>query len=133
MADKRRPYRPWLPVAVNSDNEMPTSHLEIRKCDCVAIQALAQGIANEDQQKRAWAAILHICAINDLEFLPVEHGGERDSTFKSGMRHVGMQLRKLVSHSISILTGEAHDRPADTSGRRTGKPGNDRSTSRSGR
>lgn len=130
MADKRRPYRPWLPVVVNSDNEMPISHLEIRKCDCVAIQALAQGIANEDQQKRAWAAILHICAINDLEFLPAEHGGERDSTFKSGMRHVGMQLRKLVSYSVLILAGETNDRPADSRSRRTGKPVDDRNTAR---
>lgn len=130
MAEKR-PYRPWLPVTVRADNNMPANHLEIRKSDCVAIQAVATGTANEDQQKRAFAAILHICAINDLEFLPAEHGGERESTFKSGMRHAGMQLRKLVSFPLNLLTGENHDRPAEPRSRRTGKPRDDRNAQRS--
>ncbi|RVG88675.1 hypothetical protein [Sinorhizobium meliloti] len=129
MADKRRPYRPWLPVTVRDDNEMPANHLEIRKTDCVAIQAIAQGVANEDQQKRGFAAILHICAVNDLEFLPVEHGGERESTFKSGMRHTGMQLRKLVSFPLNLLTGEKND-GRDDHDRRTGKPRDGRNADR---
>lgn len=132
MTDKRT-YRPWLPVTVRSDNELPTSHLEIRKTDLVAIQAVSKGIANEDQQIRAWAAVLHICAINDLEFLPVEHGGERDSTFKSGMRHVGMQLRKLVSFPLNLLTGEQNDGSNDRHDRRTGKPADSRNSERAKR
>ncbi|MDR6818499.1 hypothetical protein J2X76_003676 [Neorhizobium sp. 2083] len=124
-----RKYRPWLPITVRPDNSPPVNHLEIRKADCVAIQAIATGTASEDQQKRAYAAILHICAINDLEFLPVEHGGERDSTFKSGMRHVGMQIRKLVSFPLDLLTGEKHDRPKHD--RRTGKPADERNSDRS--
>lgn len=132
MAEKR-PYRPWLPVTVRADNELPSNDLEIRKSDCVAIQALATGTANEDQQKRAWAAILHITGINDLEFLPVEHGGERDSVFKSGKRHVGLQLRKLVSFPLNFLTGENHDRPAERTDRRTGKPADDRNATRAKR
>jgi hypothetical protein len=122
-------YRPWLPVTVGPDTDTPATHLEIRKSDCAALQAVHAGIANEDQQKRAFAAILHICAVNDLEFLPDEHGGERGSTFKGGMRHVGAQLRKLVSHPLSILTGEANDRrDHDRSG---GKPADGRNADRS--
>jgi hypothetical protein len=127
MTDRR--YRPWCPVTVKPDNEPPATHLEIRKADCVAIQALSTGKANEDQQKRAWAAILHICAINDLEFLPAEHGGERDSIFKSGMRHVGLQLRKLTSFSVSVLTGDDNDRRDHD--RSSGKPADGRNADRS--
>lgn len=127
MGDKGR-YRPWLPVTVRRDNNPPLNDLEIRKCDCVAIQAVANGHASEDQQKTAMAAILHICGINDSEYLPAEHGGERDSAFKSGKRHVALQIRKILSNSISVLTGEANDRPSHD--RRTGKPADDRNAVR---
>ncbi|MGV2099048.1 hypothetical protein [Rhizobium sp. 21-4511-3d] len=126
MAERR--YRPWHPVSVRSDNDQPRDHLEIRKADCVAIQAIASGTASEDQQKRGFAAILHICAISDLEYLPVEFGGERDSAFKGGMRHVGLQLRKLVSHPLNLLTGEANGRREHD--RRTGKPADERNADR---
>ncbi|KRB51791.1 hypothetical protein ASE04_09680 [Rhizobium sp. Root708] len=102
----KRAYRPWYPVKVNADNSQPAHDLEIRKADCVALQAFAAGIATEDQQKRAFAAIQHICGANDLEYLPAEHGGERDSAFKSGKRHIALQLRKLVSFPLDLLTGE---------------------------
>ena len=104
----KRPYRAWLPVQVRPDNAQPSNDLEIRKADCVALQAVAKGVANEEQQVRAFAAIQHICGVNDLEFLPDEHGGERDSAFKSGKRHIGLQLRKLVSFPLDFLTGEKH-------------------------
>lgn len=109
MKAKPRSYRPWLPVTVRQDNETPLnrlSHVEINKADCAAIQAVATGNANAGQQIRAMAAIMHVCGTDDLEFLPDEHGGERDSHFKSGMRHVGLQLRKLVSFPLNVLTGE---------------------------
>ncbi|MDM9629536.1 hypothetical protein QTL95_26995 [Rhizobium sp. S152] len=104
----KRAYRPWHPVGVRADNNAPANDLEIRKADCASLQALAAGVATEEQQKRAFGAILHICGVNDLEFLPDEHGGERDSAFKSGKRHVGLQLRKLVSFPLDFLTGEKH-------------------------
>ncbi|MGE8105157.1 hypothetical protein ACQKP1_15870 [Allorhizobium sp. NPDC080224] len=103
---KKPRYRPWLPVTVRSDNELPANDLEIRKADCVAIQAVATGTANEDQQKRAFAAILHISGLGGLAWMPHEHGGDRDTTFAAGKQHVGHQLRKLTSFSLSILTGE---------------------------
>ncbi|MGN6773241.1 MAG: hypothetical protein ACTHJQ_25855 [Rhizobiaceae bacterium] len=106
---KSRQYRPWLPVGVRQDNETPLNRLndlEINKADCVALQAMATGTASAEQQKRALAAILHIAGTDDMEFLPDEHGGERDSAFKAGKRHVGLQLRKLVSFPLNVLTGE---------------------------
>ncbi|PJR16805.1 hypothetical protein [Sinorhizobium meliloti] len=125
---ERRPYRPWHPVTVRSDNEQPISDLEIRKADCVAIQAVSKGIANAEQQKRAVAAVLHICGINNLAWMPEEHGGERDTTFAAGKQHIGHQLRKLMTHSISILAGEKNDgRKHD---RRSGRPEDDRNADR---
>jgi|SRR5690242_20236674 len=103
---KARSYRPWLPLSVRPDNDTPLLPLELNKADCAAIQAVASGTANDGQQIRAFAAILHVCGTDDLEFLPDEHGGERESHFKSGMRHVGLQLRKLVSYPLDVLTGE---------------------------
>lgn len=127
MAEKGH-YRPWFPVRVRPDNSPPLNDLEIRKCDCVAIQAVASGSASAEQQKTAMAAIMHICGLNDSEYLPAEHGGERDSAFKSGKRHVALQLRKILSHSLSVLTGETNDRPVHD--RRTGRPADDRNTVR---
>jgi hypothetical protein len=126
MADRK--YRPWFPVQVLADNEPPASNLQIRKADAVALQAIASGTANEEQQKRAFAAILHISGAGDLAWMPEEHGGERDSTFAAGKQFVGLQLKKLTTISLSILTGEANDRPAHN--RATGKPGDNRNASR---
>lgn len=124
-------YRPWRPVTVIENKHRPATHLQIREADCAALQAVSKGLANEDQQKMAMAAIMHICAINDLEYLPAEHGGERDSSFKSGMRHVGLQLRKLTSHPLSLLVGEDDEQREPH--RRTGKPGDDRNADRARR
>jgi hypothetical protein len=131
VADKR-PYRPWLPVTVRADNNMPLNDLELRKSDCVALQAVAAGVANEDQQKRAFAAILHITGISNLAWMPTEHGGDRDTTFAAGKQHVGLQLRKLTTISLSILTGENDGRRTDGTGssRRSGKPADGRNTER---
>lgn len=126
MSEKH--YRPWHPVSVRPDNDQPRSDLEIRKADCVALQALAAGVANEDQQKRALGAIFHICGMHQMAWMPAEHGGERDSCFAAGKQHVGFQIKKLISHSLSILTGETNERPAHD--RSTGKPADDRNAAR---
>ena len=128
MTTKERVYRPWHPVTVRSDNEQPRTDLEVRKADCVAIQAVANGVANEDQQKRALAAIMHICGVNQMAWMPQEHGGERDTSFAAGKQHVGFQLRKLISHSLSILTGEEDGRVRHD--KRTGKPADERNADR---
>lgn len=94
---------------VRPGNETPISLLrdtEITKADCAALQAVASGTANEGQQKRAMAAILHICGINNMTWMPDEHGGDRETSFAAGKQHVGFQIRKLVTHPLDVLTGE---------------------------
>jgi hypothetical protein len=133
MAERetKRAYRPWHPVQVRPDNRAPENNLEIRKADCVALQALAAGVASEDQQKRAWAAILFISGLNDMVWMPEELGGERDSTFAAGKQHVGFQLRKLVTFPLNLLTGEKHDgREHDRS---SGRPADERNALRAKR
>lgn len=122
-------FRPWHPVTVNKSNDPVISSLEIRKCDCVAIQSVERGVASEDQQKMAWAAILHICGLNDLAWMPDENGGDRDTAFAAGKQHVGFQLRKLTKFPITFLTGEnTDDGPEHT--RRSGKPADERNATR---
>jgi hypothetical protein len=121
-------YRPWHPVKVNPHNNPVAISSEIRKCDAIALKAMSEGVANEGQQKMAYAAIMHICGTNDLAWMPDEHGGERDSSFAAGKQFVGHQLRKLVSFSISDLTGENHD--GRSHDRRTGKPRDERNSGR---
>lgn len=115
MTDRR--YRPWHPVKVRMDNAIPLgslTDLEIRKADCVALQAIYAGVATEEQQKRAFAAFLHICGVGNLAWMPDEHGGERDTTFAAGKQFVGLQLRKLVTHPLDILTGERQEKRRNT-------------------
>ena len=128
----RRPYRPWHPIQVRPDNQMPEDNREIRKADCVAIQAVAAGKASEEQQKRAWAAILFISGLEDLPWMPEEHGGERETGFASGKQFVGFQLRKLATFPLNFLTGEANER-REHDDRRNGKAGDGRNSSRARR
>lgn len=65
-----------------------------------AIQALAAGIANEGQQKRALDWIINVlCGAHDLSFRPGSHEGDRDTAFAEGKRFVGSQIVKLIKFS----------------------------------
>jgi len=86
--------------------DVPILDTEISSAQARSIRAVAGGEASGDEQKIAIAAIMHICGVNDLEFLPDEHGGERDSAFKSGKRFVGLQLRKLTNVDLNLIIGE---------------------------
>lgn len=99
-------YRPWHPVKVLKNTQTVKTDCEVREMDVRNLQALAAGEATKGQQQAALVAIYHICGTNDLEFLPDEHGGARDGAFKSGKRHVGMQLLKLISNPLNLQTGE---------------------------
>jgi hypothetical protein len=121
-------YRPWHPTKVNKGNDLPIAADEIRRCDAVAIQAVAKGVASEDQQKMALAAIFHVCGINEMDWMPEEHGGDRETSFAAGKRFVGLQLRKITTLPLLHLTGEANVR--DRHDRSTGKPADERNSDR---
>jgi hypothetical protein len=63
------------------------------KYDVRAVQALASGVANEEQQKRALKYIIEILsAAYDLPYYP----DDRDTAFACGRQYVGKQLVKLM-------------------------------------
>lgn len=96
-------YRPWTPVTVQ---DKPLYDCHITKLQARALHMLARGEATQDEQVAAFKSVLHICGVDDLEFLPDEHGGERESAFKSGKRHVGLQLCKLATQPLHLILGE---------------------------
>ena len=59
-----------------------------------AIKALAAGVANEGQQKRALKWIIEtVCATYDQSYRP---DSERETVFAEGRRYVGLTLVKAV-------------------------------------
>jgi hypothetical protein len=75
--------QPWMPAPYD-------------EADTYAIKALMAGKASEGQQQRALSWIINtLCGTYDLSFRPGE-GGDRDTVFAEGKRHVGMQLVKMT-------------------------------------
>lgn len=63
--------------------------------DVYALKALAEGSANESQQKRALNWILNVCAgVRDNTYYP---DSDRDTIFASGKRFVGLEIVALIN------------------------------------
>lgn len=104
---KLREFRAWHPLKVKAKDEKPPINInEITEHQARCLQAVSNGEATPDEQKAALEAVMWVCGVDDMEFLPDNMGGERDSAFKSGRRHVGMQLRKVVNLPLTLLIGE---------------------------
>lgn len=70
---------------------------EWKNADVASIQALVNGRATREQQKRALAYIVYdICRVNDVEYRP----DSRDHAFASGRRFVGLQINKMISINL---------------------------------
>jgi hypothetical protein len=69
--------------------------------DASAMQALARGEANDQQQRRALSWIVHRAAMaDDQSFVP----GQADvSAFIEGRRSVGNQIKKLINLDLAAL------------------------------
>lgn len=73
--------------------------------DVIALKALAEGNANEAQQKRALDWIITTCAgTYELSFRSDADGGERETAFAEGRRFAGMQIVKLVNMAPALLS-----------------------------
>ena len=102
---KLQPWRPWRPVDVNVSPVVGPGLLN--KADVLALTMCAQGEAPPEQQKRAIEAIIgRVACADELSFRADDHGGTRETDFSEGKRYVGLQLRKLISTPLDILTGE---------------------------
>ena len=72
--------------------------------DASAIQALARGDANPDQQRRALDWIIYgACRLRDEAYRPGDLSGERDTAFALGQQNVGRQIAKLRTINIGVL------------------------------
>lgn len=79
---------PWLPAPWEP-------------ADVSALQALARGVANEGQQKRALDYIVNTLGMTyQHTYVP---GSERDSAFAQGRRFVGLQIVKLVNMPAHLI------------------------------
>jgi hypothetical protein len=68
--------------------------------EVAAIKAVANGTADEHQQRRAMAFILlKVCRVDDEPFCPGEEG-RRNTDFALGMRRVGTFVRSLINADI---------------------------------
>lgn len=84
---------PWLPT-------------KWELADAAAIQAVARGEANPEQQRRAIAWVVEQCAgYYDVSFRPGP-GGDRETAFAEGKRWVGAQVVKLTKVALSKLRGD---------------------------
>lgn len=82
---------PWKPAAYEL-------------ADATAIQALARGEANADQQRRALDWIIYgACRLRDEPYRPGGTDGERDTAFALGQANVGRQIAKLVTLQLAAL------------------------------
>jgi hypothetical protein len=83
---------PWLPSDYSDDVVM-------------AVRQLADGKANEAQQKLAWRWLMYVTAASDefqdLSFRPGGEDGRRATDFADGKRFVGMQVKKLLRPELT--------------------------------
>lgn len=71
------------------------------KADASALQAVASGDANEQQQKRALNWIVYkACRFNDLSFRP---GAEDETAFAEGLRFAALQINALLTANLRTL------------------------------
>lgn len=85
MPRPKKLFEPWAPPLP----ELP---------DVVAVKALANGTATEDQQKRALHFIIvHVCCVDDEPYCPTS---DRDTAYALGKRRVGTYLRSLLAADI---------------------------------
>jgi hypothetical protein len=68
------------------------------KADVTALLALAQGTANEFQQRRIIELLVNrVCETYGVSYRPGGLEGDRDSAFAEGKRFVGLQIVKLIN------------------------------------
>lgn len=77
--------------------EIPLAELNARTSELAALRAIAQGLADEHQQRRGFEFICRfLCAEKRRTFFPGGEDGRRASDFAEGRRFVATQLRRIV-------------------------------------
>lgn len=91
---KPRAENPWQPYSWEPE-------------DAYAVQALAKGAANADQQRHALDLVVHgLAGTYDMSFRPGQNGA---TEFAEGKRAVGLELVKLTSLNVTMVTGRSKE------------------------
>jgi hypothetical protein len=86
------------------DKTAPYFPAEWSKVDVHSLQALADGTANDLQQKHALDFIIkNLCGTYDLSYRPGGQEGDRDTAFAEGKRFVGAQIVKLINLRSTVV------------------------------
>lgn len=108
MSKDVKPHaQPWKPVVVCDTPPQYRAPGLISKQDIRAIKNCWAGVASEHEQRIALQAIMYSLArLGDSTYYPDSMGGERDSAFAQGMRHVGLQIQKFAEVGNIYLQDE---------------------------
>lgn len=99
--------RVFQPTDIIDKHQGPRAPGVISKADVRAIRHCWEGIASPGDQRLALEAIIYsIARADDLGFYPDDKGGERESNFAQGMRHAGMQTRKIAMFGNTYLADD---------------------------
>lgn len=86
------------------DEHAPWRPPSYEEADVVAIQALARGTANLEQQRRALTWIIERAAgTYEMSYRPGGEDGARDTVFAEGRRFVGNQVVKMTKLKVGQL------------------------------
>ena len=69
-----------------------------------AVNAFANGLANEAQQKTVWAWLEYVTRTGGYEDVSYRPGGDeaaRASAYADGKKHVGLQMKKML-HPVMV-------------------------------
>lgn len=98
------PMRPWLP------RRLPWASPWYDDDIVLAVRAVADGVANQGQQKLFWRYLMYVTGASDefadLSFRPDDLGGDRGTVFAEGKRFVGNEIRKMLRPELTPKTEE---------------------------
>lgn len=104
---KQSPQRRRAPTAAALLESSPWMPVDWALADATAMQALARGVADAEQQRRAMDWILRkACGLPDWAFHPGQ--SDRDTNIALGRQFVGHQIMKLQQAPLGQLR---HDEP----------------------
>lgn len=82
-----------------------------------AIQQLARGEANEEEQRRALQWIINdLCRVGKVPFAGDDEGGDRATNVLIGRLFVGNQILRLANTNLEDLKTEVHARKGERDG-----------------
>ena len=83
--------------------KLPYEPAKYEKADVISIQAVAEGVADEYQQKRALKWIINNASeVYEMHYL----ASDRDTSFALGRAFVGQQITKMINLSVAAVFKE---------------------------